>query len=146
MKPIIDSQTHKWCASCKAIKPVESFSKNHRNRLGLDAYCKSCVSIKAKKHTKNRTINRRMLKAKLVLEFGNKCLDCGSYNLPIASFTFHHHNERMDSKTYISPSDTISCPKGKKILEEKKKWMLLCSNCHNVRHTDCKLTAIQLRS
>jgi predicted HNH restriction endonuclease len=104
------------------------------------------MSVKSKKHFGPRRERRQLTKAKLVLEFGNKCFDCKSFDLPIASFTFHHINERMNSRTYISPSDVITSTNVKVISQEKKKWILLCSNCHNVRHTDCKLSATQLHS
>lgn len=144
MKPVINSETHKWCAGCKTSKPSENFSKNHRNRLGLDAYCKQCMRTKSKKYTKNRTVKRQILKAKLVMEFGNKCSDCLVEDLPIASYVFHHHNEKMNSKTYKSPSSVITTPQWKNITKEKKKWIMLCSNCHSVRHSNYKFSASKL--
>ena len=144
MKPVINSQSHRWCPGCKTSKELTYFSKSHRERLGVTGYCKHCSAIRAKKYFARRTKNRQMIKAKLVLDFGNKCFDCGVSNLPIAAFSFHHFDEKMNSKTYIKVDRVISSNQEKLISQEKKKWILLCSNCHNVRHSGCKLSAKQL--
>jgi hypothetical protein len=141
MNPVIKSRNHKWCPCCKISKRLTYFSKNHRNRLGVDAYCKQCSGKKAKRFFSNRLKRRQMIKTKLILEFGNKCSDCGFFDLPIAAFTFHHHSEKMGDRSYLPPSKVITYQQADVILKEKKKWILLCSNCHNVKHSNCKLSA-----
>ena len=128
----------KWCNKCKLDKPFNNFNKSHRNRLGLDTFCKSCVAKLAHNRIDLLKLRRQIWKAKLVLEFGNQCLDCKSINLPIASYVFHHHSERMNHSDYKSPSYVISSKNIKLIMSEKTKWILLCANCHSVRHSHSK--------
>ena len=131
---------YKWCGSCMKDKPIKDFSKGNA-RFGLDSYCKSCASIKAKRFFPERNKKRQLIKAKLIIDFGNKCSRCGVSDLPISVFVFHHHTEKMGDKTYISPSTVITSKKSTLILSEKSKWSLLCANCHSIVHSHCKLSA-----
>ena len=68
-------------------------------------------------------------KEKLVEYFQNKCYDCGG-KFPICCYDFHHINP-LDKKFEIAPRldgnfDTI--------MEEAKKCVMICANCHRVRH------------
>ncbi|MGX2038774.1 hypothetical protein ACWJKU_01390 [Methylocaldum sp. MU1018] len=40
--------THKTCAKCKQVLPVEKFYKEPRNRSGLTSYCIACNKARAK--------------------------------------------------------------------------------------------------
>ena len=145
MKPVPCAEGHKWCSGCSAELPFNSFAKNHRNRLGLDCYCRRCMSVRAKRFYKDRNAKRRLRKAHLVIEFGNKCLDCSVEDLPIDAYVFHHHSEPMTSPEYLIPSNVISLKNASVISREKAKWVLLCANCHSIRH-GCKFTATLLLS
>jgi len=145
MKPVINSMTHRWCPGCKSTKKLNDFHKNHRDRLGVTSYCKVCSAIKMKRYVGKNKLKRREAKAKLILEFGNQCIDCKATNLKIDSFVFHHHTEKMNSTSYRLPSDIITTINRKLISDEKKKWILLCANCHSVRH-GCGLTANEIMS
>lgn len=134
----------KWCPSCKKDKEVKYFSKGN-NRFGLDAICKSCNSNRVRRYFPKRMKERRIIKTKLILEFGNKCSDCGAFDLPISAFVFHHHSEKMNNKEYISPSKVITTKNANLILKEKNKWILVCANCHSVRHSIYKLSATKLK-
>ena len=96
-----------------------------------------------KKYAPKVTIRRRVFKANLVLDFGNKCKDCGMENLPIDSYVFHHHSEKMNDKEYRLPSKIITMNQKHVTAIEKVKWVLLCANCHGVRH-GCGKTAIEI--
>jgi hypothetical protein len=132
---------HKWCARCKTDKPYSDFSKNHRDRLGLDAYCKKCMAKAAIKYYDGRNCQRQKIKANLILEFGNRCSKCGIENLPIAAFVFHHHTEKMGSSGYKLPSYVLTRKNVKLIHSEKSKWVLLCANCHSIVHSKNKSPA-----
>ena len=80
---------------------------------------------------RNEYQRRRRDKRKdiLIKEFGNKCNDCG-ITFHKCAYDFHHINPSQ-KKFEIAPSldrnwDTI--------LEEINKCIMLCSNCHRVRH------------
>ena len=40
----------KNCTKCSTVKPFEDFYKDKTARLGLSAYCKSCMKAKSKSH------------------------------------------------------------------------------------------------
>ena len=83
------------------------------------------------KDQRNEYQRRRRDKRKdlLIERFGDKCNDCGG-TFHKAAYDFHHTNP-LEKKFEIAPGldrnwDTI--------LEEVGKCVMLCSNCHRVRH------------
>jgi len=68
-------------------------------------------------------------KDKLIEKFGNKCHDCGG-SFHKAAYDFHHTNPELKSFE-IAPSLDRNW---NVILEEVEKCIMLCSNCHRVRH------------
>ena len=130
----------KRCTTCEEWKPetLEYFYKDKNCKDGLVVYCKSCCK-------KNRNYSapwysrqlakmkaRRWGVKKALLElFGGECVTCG-YDGCIAAFEFHHINPEEKEFT-ISGSRTYG-KSWDEILEEAKKCMLLCSNCHRELH------------
>ena len=81
--------------------------------------CKKCRSRGVSKR-------RQKVKIKLVNEFGGKCKIC-SYNKCIGALEFHHIDP---SKKSFGLSVTGVTKSYKLMLEEAKKCILVCSNCH----------------
>lgn len=74
---------------------------------------------------------RNKTKSVLAECLGGKCNKCG-YNTYLGSLDFHH---RFDKKELIS--NMLKCPTQLKIIvEEAKKCILLCKNCHYEFHGD----------
>jgi 5-methylcytosine-specific restriction endonuclease McrA len=81
--------------------------------------CKKCRSNNVSKR-------RRKVKEKLVNVFGGKCILC-NYSKYIGALDFHHLNP--NEKEYGLGGKGLT--KGyKTLLEEAKKCILLCANCH----------------
>ena len=81
--------------------------------------CKKCRS----NHVSKR---RKKVKEKLVKDFGGKCIIC-NYTKYAGALEFHHLDPTK--KEYGLGSHGLT--KGYKILlEEAKKCILLCANCH----------------
>lgn len=98
------------------MKP-SGLGKNKRMR------CSKCNVEKVTKCRQN-------LKARLVKEFGGKCIKCG-YNKSIKALEFHHR----DPNTKIFGISTNKTTKSfAKLLEEAKKCDLICANCHRELH------------
>jgi hypothetical protein len=75
---------------------------------------------------------RELLKRKAVEYLGGRCVDCGLQTDIIAVYDFHHKD--MDEKAGII-SDFLTVKKSwKAIQEELDKCVLLCANCHRIRH------------
>ena len=65
----------------------------------------------------------------LIERFGNKCADCGG-SFHKCAYDFHHVNP-LEKKFEIAPALDRNWDA---ILEEVEKCVMLCSNCHRVRH------------
>ncbi len=84
--------------------------------------CKKCRAF-------NTAEYRRKLKEKAVKLFGGKCTKCG-YDKCIAALDFHHVDKTNKEFNIFEKGKTA----WKKIIEELKKCILLCSNCHREHH------------
>jgi hypothetical protein len=61
---------------------------------------------------------------------GGKCTDCGGV-FPLACFDFHH----LDPSTKdFDPCRGLTKSKAK-LFAELEKCVLLCANCHRIRHS-----------
>jgi predicted HNH restriction endonuclease len=92
---------------------------NHRNREARYIY--------KKKYLKG-------LKEKVIAIMGGKCLDCGvPFNGKNAKIFDLHHLE-PDKKDF-SIGQMIGNYAWSKILEEISKCVMICANCHRLRHS-----------
>lgn len=109
----------KLCTTCNTEKPESDFYKKGSR---LQHFCKKCFN----KYCMERWFN---IKTDAVASFGNKCNDCGNtYHQNV--FEFHHIKpEEKDfdwSKTRLLSKDKRD--------EELSKCVMLCANCHRMRH------------
>jgi len=82
-----------------------------------------------KKEIKHITERRRNYKKKLVKLKGGKCQICG-YSKCMAALEFHHLSKQKEAKiSYIYNRGW------KRILQEIKNTILVCSNCHKEIHS-----------
>lgn len=92
---------------------VKQLQGRNRNR------CNSC----------NTKIRRFRTKTAAIALLGGKCSDCGYKGNP-AAFEFHH--ERGKDFTLGGAANR----RWELVKRELKKCILLCSNCHRIRHSD----------
>lgn len=102
-------------------------------------YCKICCNEKSRLwHSKrenldkrNKKVNTRMRlrKKELVETFGNICHDCKQSFDPVV-YDFHHLDptQKDFNPSYIYKMNP------ERAKEELKKCVMLCSNCHRIRH------------
>jgi len=77
---------------------------------------------------------RRERKIKLVQLHGEKCKHCGvEYNGKNAAIFSFHHLDRKTKKFLISEHDMSRS--WKSLVEESKKCLILCANCHRLIHS-----------
>lgn len=139
------------CTICKNIYPEndEFFGKHQSNSKGLDTYCKICRRERGRnnynknKQDWNKTHNKtKNLKKENIISFkenSNGCEKCREKRHYLLDF--HHLNP--NTKLFQISQGTA---KGwNKILEEIKKCVLLCSNCHREFHYLEKIQNITLK-
>ena len=133
----------KGCSKCSEVKDFSEFDKDCRKPLGISSACSLCRRKQSKerydlqmKDPKHRAkIAERMkkrnnsAKEQAVAYKGGSCMDCG-ITYPIAVYDFHH----------IDPAEKEAALRDilRKGFEAAKpeldKCVLLCSNCHRLRH------------
>jgi hypothetical protein len=111
----------KFCPKCGKNKTFSEFhTKGKENRL--NSWCKVCVYDKQKLRWGDR-------KRKAVELMGGKCQKCG-YDKNLACLDFHHIDPATKDKDWKS----VRTYKWEKIVEELKKCILVCGNCHGEIH------------
>ena len=118
---------NKTCRTCNQEKDISNFSlMNKRKKDNHNPDCKICRS------TKRREL-ARSLKAEAIAYKGGKCNDCLQI-VHQAAFEFHH----LDALTKADkePAHFLQDSKSlnNKAKQELDKCVLLCANCHRVRH------------
>lgn len=112
------------CPKCNQKKPESEFYK--KTKTSYQTYCKKCFNA----YCVERWINR---KKKMIHLKGGKCVDCGikydEHNYVI--FDFHHKDPSLKEKDWGELRKTSE----KNIIKELDKCVLLCSNCHRMRHS-----------
>jgi hypothetical protein len=133
-KPVPD--THKYCPACNTVKEKTEFTQ-HGNA------CKTCANARARTHRLQRrqdpayiaefnakTVSKLQAKKRQAVEYkGNKCFDCG-LSFPDCVYDFHHLDP---SQKDMNPSALIRLG-FEKAKPELDKCVMLCSNCHRIRH------------
>ncbi len=120
--------TMRYCLDCSPFG-----SHNTRPILDTNDKCKICnKSLGSYRRRRcgscNTKIRRHRNKLAAIRLLGGQCIDCGFNGHPVA-FQFHHVQKK---------SFTIGAVGNKSwhvIKEELKKCILLCSNCHDIRHS-----------
>lgn len=125
----------RYCGKCDNIKDESEYTPK-------GTQCKTCCSERSKLNYQKRlketpeTIllsrgktkeKMRDRKRKLIDAFGGKCNDCSGAFHP-CQFDFHHLDPKHKE---FNLSERIS---EEQAMEELKKCVLLCANCHRMRH------------
>ncbi|MCF0124740.1 MAG: hypothetical protein HUJ68_03110 [Clostridia bacterium] len=98
---------------------------------GNRKYCEVCVPSNLTKNERSNKI-RYLSKKKMVNMFGGKCCLCG-YNKCVSALDFHHMDKT--TKEFDISKYTNSCDFSEELIEELKKCVLLCANCHRYLHS-----------
>jgi hypothetical protein len=109
-----------------------------RKEQGLCTHCGKptdgrirCTPCLNKETTRSRIV--RMANKKRAIEYlGGKCADCGLKTDFISVYDFHH-KEAEDKEANVGRL-LVTFRTWEKIQEEIDKCVLLCANCHRIRH------------
>ena len=124
------SYSEKFCPKCKTVKPLDEFY-DRSNRESKGGYCKKCSN----KYHQKRVCE---VKIKMIHHKGGQCVDCGLKleDSHYSVFDFHH----LDPNIKDSNFKRIKFQNWEFIKNEIDKCVLLCSNCHRIRHADELIT------
>lgn len=133
----------KKCSKCKNVKPIEDFNSyncSRRKKKVIYPSCKDCKRKQSRKAVKKYNINNRdrvlnyeqanREKKREIIhkQYRKKCVKCNEDRIYLIDF---HH---------IDPSTKLFNPLNnyqrslKSIIEEIKKCVCLCANCHREFH------------
>ena len=109
------------CIDCDVKLPPKGKTRKYGRR------CHEC-------YVQNHYKKRVDLKTRAVEYKGNKCADCGqTYHQ--CQYDFHHLNEdRNNNKDKTIGHMTHACKPWDKIQQELDQCVMLCANCHRLRH------------
>jgi hypothetical protein len=102
--------------------------KEYNRQYYRDYYKKNRKKL-VKKSVEWRKKNRLKLKKEIIEILGGKCVRCG-YSKSIYALDLHHTTD--DKKDNLG--SMLTNTSRKKCLEEAKKCILLCANCHREEH------------
>lgn len=137
----------KKCNRCNEEKSLECFSKNSTRKDGLCNFCKECSNTYKKKHyAQNRSDYIAKAKAnrdKVVVWFREyksqlACEICGE-NHP-ATLDFHHLDSEEKDRGL---AELVRTSSKQRVLEEMKKCVVWCSNCHRKHHWNENVETLQ---
>ena len=116
----------KICTDCKQEKELVEFYNSKTHSQGKMCYCKSCFNIRCQK----RWVNRKI---KAVKYKGSECVDCKLHlsNSHYSVFDFHHINSIQKDYDW----NKLRLRSWQSITDELDKCILLCANCHRIRHS-----------
>lgn len=129
----------KKCKSCNKELPLNFFSKRSSSKDLLEAKCKTCKSLAAKKYYTENNVSKKVLarnekKKQLIIDLlletlkTNQCIDCGINDIRVLEFDHVRGEKRfnlMDSTNRKYGLNTIK--------EEIAKCEIRCRNCHKIK-------------
>jgi predicted HNH restriction endonuclease len=110
----------KKCKKCGEIKTINDFYI--RKRGGHRHFCKECQN-------RDTSLMSVVKKKKIVEIMGGKCCECG-YDKYYGSLEMHHKDPKEKEFSW----NNIRFRKWDIVLNEIKKCILVCSNCHKEIH------------
>lgn len=133
MRPLID----KVCRKCGETKPLSDFHPNKSCQGGVTGTCRNCTNKRVNKWIDDNseayraTINKRNRdkKREIVNRFGDVCHDCAK-SYPQCVYEFHHLDPKGKD---VNPSRALTWSE-ERMWKELNKCIMLCSNCHKIRH------------
>ncbi len=122
------------CKHCKQQKEVDDFIKKKGVAYPECRVCNRAIQFKSRsKHqlvyNERARLRRHQRKLRAIEYKGGVCMDCNSVVHP-AAFDFHHINPTQKD---TDPGLMMGCA-DEVLFKELDKCLLLCSNCHRVRH------------
>ena len=130
----------KLCSKCNTEKDYKEFNRNRIKSDGLQTYCRPCSQGLNNDNYRNNEERRSKLRARdkretqksYQLIYRHKrlvgCIKCDERE-PVALDYHHIHPENKDM-----PVSRMVCFSHKRLKDEIRKCVVICSNCHRKLH------------
>jgi len=114
----------KICTSCNIEKETNEFYEKAGRKNG-QSYCKGCFNAYCIKRWQNRKIEA-------INYMGGECVDCKIAHpiYPPDVYEFHHLDPKEKEAGWVK----LRLTSWENIKKELDKCVLLCANCHRIRH------------
>ena len=115
----------KICTKCKQEKPIIDFHWRNKSKGTRRSECKECHNkFMSERYSSNKQRVNLLKKEQC-------CIKCG-YNKCLEALEYHHIDEttKIDTVARLSVHSNTS-----DVMNEIKKCVLLCANCHREFHT-----------
>ena len=114
--------SEKQCWNCKKSLPLTSFYNRKDAVDGKGSHCRQC-------HSQYIMARWIAMKERAIAHMGGKCADCNR-SYPRSVYDFHHLDPtKKDMQWNQLRKRSWNC-----VLKELAKCVMLCSNCHRIRH------------
>lgn len=136
-------KTEKYCKKCDQNLPIQEFSRNVKNKDGLNHWCKECYKIYFKQYYKDNTEKHRIIaykvnekKKRYLMQLVSDvkkdkgCQNCKENDPDCLDF---HHIDPKEKEFTIS-EQVRKKVNPDKLLAEINKCIVLCANCHRKFH------------
>lgn len=128
----------KSCPRCTYVKVLRDFHNNRRTKDKKCYNCKFCRN-KERQYYHKKSGKEAARRYKQLLRYNNRkkmieylqargCADCGNKN-PIV-LDFHHLKNKYKNISALLAQGAF----WDRILQEAKKCIIVCANCHRIRH------------
>jgi hypothetical protein len=108
----------------------ENEAKAYHKAYVAEWYKRNKATVQARSKESNKRYKDRNRDNLRELKSKGSCFDCGnSYHF--AAMDYHHLDGDKEDNVYTMANNSLAW---KTILEEIEKCVLLCSNCHRIRH------------
>lgn len=137
--------TEKKCSRCEQTKPITEFHRDNSMKVGYKSWCKQCVKEEYQIHREKRYETTKRWKVankdkcntydktakgrkyEFVESLKTPCVKCGEDRTYVIEF---HHIDPSTKLFNIAKSTRNN----NSLLEESKKCVCLCANCHKEFH------------
>ncbi len=110
------------CTKCNQDKDISQFYKQKDRKKGVYSRCKQCKDSES-------NLKRKLRREWAINYKGGKCVDC-EQTYPLYVYDFHH----LDPELKDIDWNKMRLVKHETMVAELNKCVLLCSNCHRIRH------------
>ena len=89
---------YKMCSSCKCLLPLVMFSRLYKGNIGLQSWCKTCLSEHERKMTKKILFSKCIDCGEIIPGMSERCEDCKEVYTIQSRYQNYYHNQELMAK------------------------------------------------